>query len=112
MGVKSRAEQIKSWALEAGFDKAAIAELVPSANGEFLMDWLGSDHHADMEYLSRRIELRLDPRKILAGARSALCVALRYHPLMDEIDPDGDLWPGVARYARGDDYHRFMKARL
>jgi epoxyqueuosine reductase len=69
-----------------------------------------------MEYLSRRLEARLDPKTILPGARSALCVALQYHPLSSEDgeggEPEGDLWPRVARYARGRDYHDVMGERL
>jgi epoxyqueuosine reductase len=39
-------------------------------------------------------------------------VALRYWPLAGEEEPEGDLWPWVARYARGADYHALMEARL
>jgi epoxyqueuosine reductase len=39
-------------------------------------------------------------------------VALRYWPLAGEPEPAGDLWPRVARYARGDDYHALMERRL
>lgn len=112
MDTRERTAQLESWALEAGFDKAAAAELVPSQRVEFFKSWLDREHHADMQYLERRTELRFDPREILPGARSVLCVALRYHPLGEERDCGGDLWPGVARYARGDDYHLFMKKRV
>jgi epoxyqueuosine reductase len=64
-----------------------------------------------MGYLARRIEARLEPATIIPGARSVLCVALQYHPL-EEAEPEGDLWPRVARYARGLDYHDVMGARL
>jgi epoxyqueuosine reductase len=39
-------------------------------------------------------------------------VALQYHPLEGEEEPGGDLWPRVARYARGRDYHDVMGKRL
>ena len=68
-----------------------------------------------MDYLARRVETRLDPRELLPGARSAICVALRYWPLgadRDDQADTGDLWPRVARYARGEDYHDVMSERL
>jgi epoxyqueuosine reductase len=66
-----------------------------------------------MAYLARRVELRLDPRQMLDdGARTALCVALQYHPLAGDTAPEGDLWPWVARYARGLDYHDLLLRRL
>ena len=62
--------------------------------------------------MERRVEVREDPRARLPGARSALCVVLQYHPLEGEEEPQGDLWPRVARYARGRDYHDVMEKGL
>jgi epoxyqueuosine reductase len=63
-----------------------------------------------MGWFEKRVEARLEPARVVPGARNALCVALQYHPL--EVEPDGDLWPRVARYARGRDYHDVMQDRL
>ena len=41
-----------------------------------------------------------------------LCVAVDYYPPAGDAEAAGDLWPRVARYARGDDYHDFLDARL
>jgi epoxyqueuosine reductase len=106
------ASLLKSWALEAGFDLAGVAALEPSAHGEAFRRWLERGNHAGMEYMARRVELRLEPAAVLPGARSALCVALRYAPHVDEAAIEGDLWPRVARYARGRDYHDVMTERL
>ncbi len=65
-----------------------------------------------MSYMERRLEDRLDSRRLVDGAESVLCVALRYHPLAGEPSVEGDLWPYVARYARGLDYHHVMKGQL
>ncbi|HEX4494196.1 MAG TPA: tRNA epoxyqueuosine(34) reductase QueG [Thermoanaerobaculia bacterium] len=111
------ADLIKSWALEAGFDRAGVARLEPLEHGEALVRWLDRGDQAGMEYLGRRIEARLDPSQIFPGARSVLCVALQYHPLHKEDgarqpEPSGDLWRRVARYARGKDYHDVLGDRL
>ena len=107
----ARAERIRRWARQAGFDRSGIAALAPSEHGEALAAWLERGDHAGMEYMRRRLEARLEPERILAGARSAVCVALQYHPL-DDDEAAGDLWPRVARYARGRDYHDVVLARL
>lgn len=107
-----RATLLKSWALEAGFERAGVAVLAPSADGEHLRAWLARGEHAGMEWIARRVAEREDPRRLLAGARSALVVALQYAPLDGASEPAGDLWPRVARYARGRDYHDVMSGRL
>lgn len=115
---------MKTWALEAGFDRAGIARIERSGQEEAFRSWIDRGDHAGMEWIARRVERRLDPRRVLEGARSALCVALRYHPLAgdptpEDSDPEDaatgkgeDLWPRVARYARGRDYHDVMGKRL
>lgn len=103
---------LQSWALEAGFDRAGVASLEPARTGEAYLAWLERGDQAGMEYLARRSEVRLDPSRVFDGARSVLCVALQYWPLEDAENPQGDLWPRVARYARGRDYHDVMTARL
>lgn len=110
------ADLLKSWALEAGFDRAGVAELGPLEHGPALLSWLARGDQAGMGWMERRVEERLDPSKIFPGARSVLCVALQYHPL-HPLEGEGevavgDLWPRVARYARGLDYHDVMGARL
>lgn len=112
MTALSRAKQLKRWAVEAGFDRAGVAPLEPSAHRRALGRWLARGEHAGMEWMGRRREVRADPARLLPGARSVLCVALRYWPLEGEEEPAGDLWPRVARYARGRDYHDVMGRRL
>lgn len=120
-----RASELKAWALAAGFDGAGVASLEPVGRGEVFRRWLARGDHAGMDWLTRRVELREEPARVLPGARSALAVALRYAPLVgDEAAAPaaakgappppaaGDLWPRVARYARGRDYHNLMGKRL
>jgi epoxyqueuosine reductase len=112
MGPSQRADALKGWALDAGFDRAGVARLEPSGQEAALREWVGRGDPAGMTWMARRLERRLDARELLPGAASALCVALHYHPLAGEGAPGGDLWPRVARYARGVDYHDLMGQRL
>lgn len=109
---RETAARLERWALEAGFDRAGVAALEPSRQGTHLRRWLERGDHASMEWIGRRTEVRENPSRLLPGARSALCVTLQYHPLVGEEEPAGDLWPRVARYARGRDYHDVMGRRL
>jgi epoxyqueuosine reductase len=113
MNPRERAELLKAWALEEGFDRAGVARLERSSNGQAYLRWLERGDQADMAYLTRRVELRPDPTKMLDdGAKTALCVAFQYYPLAGDTAPDGDLWPWVARYARGLDYHDLLRRQL
>jgi epoxyqueuosine reductase len=112
MDPRAAAARIKELALEAGFARAGIATLAVSATGRAYSRWISEDGHAGMGYLEKHAALRQDPRTLLPAARSVLCVALAYAPPANEPPPEGDFWPGVARYARGQDYHDAMRERL
>ena len=96
---------------ELGFARAGICEARQTSYATELMHWLEAGRHGEMEYLNRNIALRIDPGKMLPGARSVICVADRYH----DGTADKPLEAGrgrIARYARGGDYHAVMKKRL
>jgi epoxyqueuosine reductase len=113
MDRKSAASEVKRIALEEGFDRAGIARLTPSSTAGAFTRWLADGRQAGMAYLERHLEIREDPRLLFDGARSILCVAMQYFPRTGEEAPDPEsIWPRVARYARGEDYHRFLRAAL
>jgi len=72
------AERLKGLALALGFDRAGIAPLGPTPESEAFRGWIEQGRHGEMAYLARRIEERVDPRKLMPGARSALVVGLVY----------------------------------
>jgi epoxyqueuosine reductase len=114
---QSAAQRIKAWALEEGFDRAGVATLEPLEHGAALVRWLERGDQAGMAYLERKLEARMHPATLFDWARSALCVAVQYWPSdgagdREEEDREGDLWSGVARYARGRDYHDVLGRRL
>jgi epoxyqueuosine reductase len=101
-------ESVKALALELGFDLVAIGPADPPEPGAALRRWVEAGHAATMGYLARRLEERLDPRRVLPGARSVLCVALNYY----QGEPADASWRPVARYAWGRDYHDVIAPRL
>ncbi len=97
--------RLKAQAYGLGFDLAGAAELgVPDTVAHFDA-WLAAGHHAGMAYLGGDgAELRRDARRPHPGATHALVVGMDY----GGRGPSGP----VARYARGDDYHDVMRAKL
>jgi epoxyqueuosine reductase len=63
-----------------------------------------------MAWLGTQRAERLDPSRLLPGARSVVALALSYRAA--EPAPAGPGEGEVARYARGRDYHAVMKRRL
>jgi epoxyqueuosine reductase len=57
-------------------------------------------------YVRERRAERLDPARVLPGARSVVALAASYAPEQPEPPPAGDLL--VARYAQGRDYHNVV----
>ena len=99
-------ERAQGLALALGFDLAGVARAEPNPETRYLREWLASGYAGEMGYLERRVEERVDPRRVLADARSILAVGLVY-------DPGARAEPGVgtgdvARYAGGSDYHDVM----
>lgn len=101
---------IKAEALRLGFFACGIAEAGPVDGNaaRSLASWLGDGCQAGMDYMARNTDLRLDPRLLLPGARSVVCVAMAYAPARKM--PAGEYQ--IAAYAYGQDYHDAVKARL
>ena len=105
-------ERVKALALQAGFSLCGIAGLdSPPERLGFYSEWLKLGFAGDMAYLGRQEEKRLDPRRVLPGAKSMVCLGLLYNtdrPYSTEAGPG----PWISRYAWGDDYHQVMGSRL
>lgn len=107
--------RIRERALAAGFDSVGIAPLGPSAHADAYRRWTEAGYAGEMGYLLRpdAIARRADPRRIVAGARSAMVVTRNYYVEDEEPQATRDPARGVvARYARGEDYHELLRDRL
>jgi epoxyqueuosine reductase len=102
------AESVKSLAVELGFDLVAVGPADSPEHGTNFRRWVEAGYAGTMGYLERRLDERLDPRQVLPGARSVVCVGLNYYQ-GEAADPS---WRPVARYAWGRDYHDVIGPRL
>ena len=104
--------EIKGFARSLGFDLVGITtadRLVP--DDRRLEAWVAAGMHGAMDYMAEHTPRAAHPAQVVAGARSAVVVALAYH--WDATPPDDSLPRGrVSAYAWGTDYHRLMGEKL
>lgn len=97
-------ELLKAQAYGLGFDLVGVTSLGPMDTATHFDEWVSAGYAGEMAYLERGAIKRRDSRLPFANAASAIVVGLSY----GGREPSGT----VARYARGDDYHDLMAARL
>ncbi|HXN33163.1 MAG TPA: tRNA epoxyqueuosine(34) reductase QueG [Polyangiaceae bacterium] len=116
----SFSDQVRAAAARLGFDAVGIARASEAIEGDFARyeAFIAGGMHGEMGWLAAHegVRARLDGDGILAGAKSVVCVARRYQrpergPHREGDDPES-LVPSIARYARGHDYHRFLRRRV
>ncbi len=96
----ARCQRVKELALALGFDLAGVAAARPTPETAFLREWLARGYAGEMHYLERRAEARIDPRRVLEGARSIVVVGLVYDP-GTPVDPSGRSPSASEERARG-----------
>jgi epoxyqueuosine reductase len=99
------AADVKAAGRAAGFTLVGVAP-AEALDPKPLHDWLASGYAADMDWMARRLPERLDPTLVLSGAKTVIALAIPYHR------PPGEEHGGVARYARGRDYHYAHRDRM
>jgi epoxyqueuosine reductase len=102
------ADAVKAAARSCGFPLVGLAPATALDSGP-LERWLAAGYAADMHWMGERREERLDPRRVLAGARTVVALAIPYQPARPASPERAG---GVARYARGRDYHYAHRDRL
>ena len=107
-----REEQIKAWAAEIGFDDCRIAQAKEATHADLFRDWIAEGKHGDMAWLEKTPERRCDPREVLPGCQSIICLALNYYPGRSPFPEDHPGGYRIARYAWNHDYHDLIWAKL
>jgi epoxyqueuosine reductase len=103
---------IQQRARELGFDDCRFATADPPGHALEFRRWLAEKKHGEMGYLERNAAKRIDPGKVLPGARSIICLAVSYHRSDEPSTPSIPHSGTVARYARYRDYHDILGERL
>ena len=107
----TRSNLIKAKATALGFDACGIS------NADFLEEeaprleaWLNKNYHGKMGYMANHFDKRLDPRKLVDGAKSVITDILNYFP-EQTLPQNGDNYK-LSKYAYGTDYHFVLKDKL
>ncbi len=105
--------RIKSLAREVGFDECRVAAAAEAPHAGEFRRWIDEGRHGEMAWLARAPERRCDPRLVLPGCRSVVCLALNYFSPAPSDAPGSPAPPyRIARYAMGDDYHGIIEKML
>lgn len=102
---------VRRIARECGFELAGVARAEPLADAAArYQEWTARGMAGEMRYLTdRRADMRSDPRNLLAGARSVICVGKLYNQAQP---PEREGHAIFSRYAWGRDYHGVLREAL
>jgi epoxyqueuosine reductase len=99
---------VKEAAARWGFDYCGIAKAVPlDEDARRLESWLKQGLHGSMQYMENYFDLRIDPRKLVPGARSVITLLKNYYP-----SQTAGTELKISKYAYGADYHTVIKGQL
>ena len=79
------------------------------AEARRLEEWLKLDYHGQMSYMANHFDKRVDPTKLVPGAKSVISLSYNYFPSEAQKNEDA---PKIAKYAYGRDYHKVIKKKL
>ncbi len=100
---------LKQECLRLGFNYCGIAKAERlDDDARRLEVWLTKNMHGKMQYMENHFDLRVDPTKLVPGAKSVITVIKNYFP---ETKQNADA-PKVSKYAYGKDYHEVIRAKL
>lgn len=102
--------QIREEAQRLGFSFTGFARAERlDEEARRLEAWLNRGFHGEMHYMANHFEKRVDPRKLVDGAKSVICLMYNYYTQKEQQDPEA---PKISKYAYGQDYHFVIKRKL
>jgi epoxyqueuosine reductase len=109
MNTSENTRFIKQASARAGFDYCGIARAEPlDDDARRLQNWLSQGMHGTMSYMEDHFDLRVNPLKLVPGAKSVITLLLNYYP--DHKQAEGS--PKISKYAYGKDYHLVIRTKL
>ncbi|MCG9911390.1 MAG: tRNA epoxyqueuosine(34) reductase QueG [Flavobacteriales bacterium] len=108
--LKEKSAQIKHLAQKHGFDFCGISKAgFLEEEAPRLEAWLNQNKHGQMAYMANHFDKRLDPAKLVPGAKSVISLLLNYYSPLKQTDPEA---PKISMYAYGEDYHTVIKNKM
>ena len=107
--IESLTNDIKTKAKTLGFMSCGISKAgFLEEEAPKLEYWLNKNMNGEMSYMQRNFDMRLDPTKIVEGAKSV--ISLTYNYYTEKTYEDSNF--KISKYAYGDDYHFVIKNKL
>jgi len=101
---------VKSMARELGFDHCGISTArFLEEDAKRLDQWLTQGMQGRMLYMEKHLDKRLDPRKLVPGAKTVVSLVYNYYPANKSLTNSKFK---VAKYAYGKDYHLVIRGKL
>lgn len=108
---EKNAQSLKSIAQRLGFEACGIAKAgFLEEEAPRLENWLNQNYQGEMGYLANHFDKRLDPTKLVPGAKTVVSLIYNYYP-ENKLPEDPDSIK-LAKYAYGEDYHFVIKDKL
>ena len=110
MPIQQHSDLIRQEACRLGFEFVGFARAEQlDEEARQLEKWLQQGAHGRMAYMENYFDLRIDPTKLVPGAKTVICLAFNYFHPDKQQDPEA---PKIATYAYGEDYHHVVKDKL
>lgn len=110
MSLEKNTTLVKSLARTLGFSYCGIAKAQRlDDDARRLENWLSKGMHGKMNYMEDHFELRIDPTKLVPGAKSVITLLFNYYPAIEQT---AESTFKVSRYAYGKDYHDVIRPKL
>ena len=108
--IQSYSDKIRQEAYRLGFGFVGIAKAEQmDEEARRLEAWLNQGLHGKMGYMANHFDKRIDPRKLVDGAKSVVTLLFNYFTDEKQIEPEA---PKISKYAYGNDYHFVIKDKL
>ena len=113
MNEYSNTNFIKELAQQMGFDYCGIAKAKELTEDAIRLEkWIENGFHGDMTYMENNFDLRIDPRKLVPGAKSVITFLKNYYPDESTLTQGKVQDAKIAKYAYGEDYHEVIRQQL
>ena len=71
-------EAVRQRAQELGFNDCRFTTADPPEHAAQFRNWLAEKQHGEMGYLARNAQKRVEPQRVLDGAKSVIALAASY----------------------------------
>ncbi len=105
--------KIKEEAYRLGFEACGFARAKRLEKEERRLEtWLSEDRHGSMAWMANHFDKRVDPRKLVPGAKTVISLFCSYHQPELVKQQEKSKNPKISKYAMGEDYHFVLKDKL